>query len=281
MVTGSKRVRFLNSTILQIVLVCMAFFWLIPIFMMLTVSFMPPEQRAPELGGLIITRPSLFNYQLVWKDNPIPRYFLNSILITVPSVALVVVFASLAAFAFSRLRFWGRDLWYPLLLLTLMLPIPTLVIPIFQLSKSMGMYNTYLGLILPYVALGIPFAIVILRSFFDRFPREIEDAARLDGCTSLDVFRRIMMPLSGPALAVVVIWQFMVSWNEFLLALVTLETNSLKPLTLVPLIYSGPYMARPGAMFATLVLITAPVVLVYLFMQRYFVSGMTGGALRE
>ncbi len=281
MVGGPKRTRFFNSLILQVLLLVMAFLWLIPILMMLTVSFMPPEQRAPELGGLIVTRPSLFNYELVFKENPIPRYFLNSLIITVPSVILVVALASLAAFAFSRLKFWGHDFWYYLLLLTLMLPIPTLVIPIFQLAKRFNIYNTYLGLILPYTALGIPFAIVILRSFFDRFPREIEDAARLDGCSSLGVFWRIMLPLSGPALSVVIIWQFMVSWNEFLLALVTIESNPLKPLTLVPLIYSGPYMARPGAMFATLTLITVPVVLVYLFMQRYFVSGMTGGALRE
>jgi raffinose/stachyose/melibiose transport system permease protein len=280
-VNESKRGKFLNRGMLQVVLVVMAFFWLIPIFMMVTVSFMPPDQRAPELGGLLVTRPSLFNYDLVLKGNPIPRYFLNSLAITLPSVVAVVIFASLSAFAFSRLRFWGRDYWYYLLLLTLMLPIPTLVIPIFQLNKALRIYNTYLGLILPYVALGIPFAIVILRGFFDRFPREIEDAARLDGCTSLDVFWRIMLPLSGPALAVVVIWQFMVSWNEFILALVTMESNDLKPLTLVPLVYGGPYMARPGAMFATLVFITVPVVLVYIFMQRYFVSGITGGALRE
>lgn len=280
MVVGSKWRRLLHKVVLQVILLCLAFVWLIPIFMMLTVSLMPPEQRAPELGGLIVTRPSLYNYRLVWNDNPLPRYFFNSLAITVPSVTLVVAFATLAAFGFSRLRFFARDVWYYLLLLTLMLPIPTLIIPIFQLAKTFGIYDTYLGLILPYTALGIPFAIIILRNFFDRFPREIEEAARLDGCSSFGIFRHIMLPLSKPVVAVVVIWQFMISFNEFILALVTMQTNTLKPLTLVPLIYSGVYMARPGAMFAILTIITVPVVLVYIFMQRYIVGGLTAGALR-
>jgi ABC-type glycerol-3-phosphate transport system permease component len=210
----------------------------------------------------------------------LPLYFWNSLAITVPSVLIVVGAGALGAFGFSRLRIPGGNLWFYLLLLTLMLPIPTLIIPVMQLARALGLYNTHLGLILPYAALGIPFAIVILRSFFDSFPREIEEAAYLDGCTTFGVFWRIMLPLSLPSLAVVIIWQFMTSFNEFTMALVMIPDNALKPLPLVPLIYSGVYMAQPGALFAVLSIMTIPVILVYLLMQRWIISGLTAGAVR-
>ena len=254
--------------------------WLIPIVMMLSVSFMPPDLRSPAFGGIFLPRYSLYNYQLIFSEVPMFRYFMNSVAITVPSVIMVTFFSSLAAYAFARLRFFGRDIWYTLLLLTLMLPIPTLVIPLFQISKNLHMYNTYFGLILPYAALGIPFAAIIFRSFFTSFPIDLENAAKIDGCGAWRIYWNIMMPLSGPSLSVVIIWQTMKSWNEFLLALVTIDKNILKPLPLVPLIYSGQYMSRPGAMFAVLTVMSLPVIAVYVFMQRYFMSGMTSGALK-
>ena len=254
--------------------------WLIPIVMMLSVSFMPPDLRSPAFGGIFLPRYSLYNYKLIFSEVPMFRYFLNSVTITLPSVIMVTFFSSLAAYAFSRLSFFLRDLWFILLLLTLMLPIPTLIIPLFQISKNLNIYNTHLGLILPYTALGIPFAVVIFKSFFMSFPSDLENAAKIDGCGAWRIYWKIMMPLSGPSLSVVIIWQTMKSWNEFLLALVTIDNNMLKPLPLVPLIYSGKYMSRPGAMFAVLTVMSVPVVAVYIFMQRYFMSGMTSGALK-
>jgi raffinose/stachyose/melibiose transport system permease protein len=274
------RRKLTNRILRQIVLTVFALVWLIPVVMMITVSLMPPDQRAPALGGLIITNPSLYNYELVWSENPMLRYFVNSLAITVPSVLLVVALAALAAFGFSRLRVPAKNFWFYMLLLTLMLPIPTLLVPLIQLSRTFGISDSYLGLILPYTALGIPFAIVILRSFFDNFPREIEEAAYLDGCSTFGVFTRIMLPLSLPALAVVVIWQFMTSFNEFTLALVMIATDAIKPLPLVPLIYSGVYMARPGAIFAILTIMTVPVIFVYIVMQKWIISGLTAGAVR-
>jgi raffinose/stachyose/melibiose transport system permease protein len=264
----------------QLLVTLLALVWLVPVVMMLTVALMPSRSRDVMLGGLIVIHPTLDNFAQVWQENPLPRFFLNSLLITVPTVILVLAISSLAAFAFSRLRFWGSGFWYILLMLTLMIPIPTLVIPLFQTAKSLGLLNSYLGLIPPYTALGIPFAVVVLTSYFARLPRDLEDAARLDGCTSFQVYRQILLPLSWPAMAVVFIWQFMVSWNEFILALVLMQDEARKPLILVPLIYNGVYLTKPGALFAILAIITVPVVLVYLFMQRYFISGLTAGSLK-
>ena len=264
----------------QLLVTILALLWLVPVIMMLTVAMMPSMSRDTLLGGLIVLHPTLDNFVKVWNENPLPQFFLNSLIITVPSVLLVLAISSLAAFAFSRLQFWGSGFWYLLLMLTLMIPIPTLVIPLFQIAKSLGLLNNYLGLILPYTALGIPFAVVVLTSYFARLPRDLEDAARLDGCTSFQVYREILLPLSWPAMAVVFIWQFTVSWNEFILALVLMQDEARKPLILVPLIYNGVYLTNPGALFAILSIITVPVVLVYLFMQRYFISGLTAGSLK-
>lgn len=278
-----KRSRFPRKTaktLSFIFVTVLAAIWLIPIVMMLVVSLMPPDQRAPRFGGLLIKGVSLQNYVTVFEDAEIVRHFINSVAVTVPSVFLVVLISSLAAFALARLKFFARDLWFYLLIMTLMLPIPTLVVPIFQINKSLGLIDNYLGLILPYTALGVPFAIVILRSFFAGFLREIEEAAILDGCTPFGIYWRIMMPVSWPAVAVVIIWQFMTSWNEFILALVTMKSVEVKTLTLVPLVYSGQFMMRPGPMFAILTLITLPVIVVYYFMQRFMVSGLTAGAVR-
>ncbi len=264
----------------QAAVTLLALLWLVPVVMMLSVALMPSSSKGAILGGLVVPDPTLANFARVWTENPLPRYFLNSLVITVPTVVLTLALASLAAFAFARLPFRGSGALYLLLMLTLLVPIPTLIIPLFQIAKGLGILNNYLGLILPYTALGIPFAMVILTSHFSRLPRDLEDAARLDGCTSFQVYRQIFLPLSWPALAVVVIWQFMVSWNEFILALVLMQDEARKPLILVPLVYNGIYLSKPGALFAILAIVTVPVVVVYLLLQRFFVSGLTAGSLK-
>ena len=257
-----------------------AVIWLVPIVMMLSVSFMPPSQRAARFGGLLINGVSLENYHTAFSDAPILRHLVNSLIIVCSSVILVVLFGSLAAYAFARLRIRWKEAWFFLLISALMLPIPTMVVPVFQVNKTLGLLDNYLGLILPYAAFGTPFALIIFRSFFENLPREIEEAAQVDGCTKLGIYWRIVMPISWPAIAAVIIFQFMASFNEFVLALVTIGRNELKPMTLVPLMYSGQFMARPGVMFATLTLITIPVLVVYALMQRYLTRGMVAGAVK-
>ncbi|MDR3496433.1 MAG: carbohydrate ABC transporter permease [Ancalomicrobiaceae bacterium] len=267
-------------TIKTAVLTVLAGIWLVPVLMMLAVALMPPGQRAAGFGGLAIKGVSLASFGTAFDRAPILLHFVNSLIITVTSVVLVVVISSLAAYAFARTRFRGGESLFYGLLATLMLPIPALIVPIFQLNKTFGLLDTYWGLILPYTALGVPFAVIIYRSFFSAIPQELEEAAKIDGCSTFGIWLRIIMPLSWPATSVVVIFQFMTSFNEFILALVTMDSNSLKPLTLVPLIYAGPFMAQPGPMFATLTLITIPVVVVYLLMQRFMIGGLTAGAVK-
>lgn len=270
----------LTRRLATVFLAALALVWIVPVAMMLAVAFTPPEKRVSGFGGLLVEDVSLRNFGIVFADAPILHHLFNSLVITLASVALVVLFGAMAAYAFARMRVRGKNVWFFLLITTLMLPVPTLIVPLFQINKSLGLLDTYLGLILPYTALGLPFAIIVLRGFFEALPVELEEAARLDGVSRARIFWFIALPLSWPALTVVVIFQFMTSFNEFVLALITMDNNALKPLSLVPLIYSGQFFTQPGAMFATLTLITVPVVVVYFAMQRFMIGGLTAGAVK-
>lgn len=260
----------------HIVLAPLAVLWLIPCLMVLGLSLMPPSNPQTTGLGMLPQAPSLVNYGLVWKQNPILRHLVNSILIAVPSIALVILFGSMAAFALARLRVPLKALFFGALILALVLPMSSIVVATFQILQSLGLYNNLFGLVLVYTALGLPFAVIIIRTSFLAIPYETFEAARVDGANAWRTLWNIYFPLARPSMAVVVIWQTMMTWNDFLLPLVTLSDNDMKPLTLVPLAYRGVFLSQPGALFAILVLISLPIVLVFLFVQRYLVNGLAG-----
>lgn len=275
--TNSKRRRNLKSTRwMHLILGPMAAVWLIPIVVVLGLSLMPSHNPSTSALGMLPAEPSLKNYAMIWSDNPILQHLMNSLLITVPSVILVIVFGSMTAFALSRLKFAFKGIVFGVLILALILPMASIVVATFKILQSMGLYNQIAGLVLVYTALGIPFAVIIIRTAFMAIPEETYEAAIMDGASKWRIYRRIYLPLAKPALAVVVIWQVMMTWNDFLLPLVALQDNSSKPLTLVPLAYRGLYLSQPGALFAVLVLISIPIVIVFLLVQRHLVNGLAG-----
>ncbi|MFG1955357.1 carbohydrate ABC transporter permease [Micromonospora sp. NPDC048830] len=258
------------------VLAPLAVLWLIPLVMVVGLSLLPTSNPGTTALGLIPQEPSLGNYVQIWTNNPILRNLVNSLLITVPSVLLVILFGSMTAFALARLRVPLKAVIFGALTLALILPMSSIVVATFKILQAMGLYNDLAGLVLVYTALGLPFAVIIIRTSFLAVPNELYEAALLDGATKFSVYWKIYLPLSRPALAVVAIWQSMSSWNDFLLPLVTLEDNKLKPLTLIPLAYRGTFLSQPGALFAILVLISIPIVVVFLLVQRHLVNGLSG-----
>ncbi|MFJ2552085.1 carbohydrate ABC transporter permease [Microbacterium sp. NPDC087591] len=261
---------------LHVVLVPLSVLWLVPIIMVVGLSMMPPNNPGTQFFGIFPEEFSIKNYLTIWAQNPILLHLLNSLLITVPSVLLVCLLGSMTAFALARLRVPLKALIFGILILALILPMSSIVVATFRILQSMQLYNNLLGLVLVYTALGLPFAVIIIRTSYLAIPLETYEAARLDGASAWQIFWRIYLPLGKPALAVVAVWQTMMSWNDFLLPLVTLGDNALKPLTLVPLAYRGMYLSQPGALFAILVLISIPVVLLFLFIQKYLVNGLSG-----
>jgi raffinose/stachyose/melibiose transport system permease protein len=252
--------------------------WMIPEIYMVSVSLRFPDKAFdPALFVLPVT---FDNFITVFHDNPLLRYFWNSLVITVGTVALVLIAASAFAYAVSVLRLKRTMLMYTILLTTLMVPVASIVLPLAIMLKTFGWINTYQGLVLPYAALGIPYAIVIIKAFMGDSPRDLFEAAIVDGCTTLQMFFHVALPIVRPALIFVAIWQFIVTWNEFFLALVVLTDSEHKTVTLVPMQYSGMYMANPGALFAILVIIALPLIVLYVFVQRYFIAGLLTGAVK-
>ena len=252
--------------------------WMVPEAYMVSIALRSPDTVFdPTLFSWPLT---LDNFVTVIRDNPLPMFFLNSLIVTVATVLIVLAVAALFAFAAAVLKLPGTTLLYAVLLTTLMVPMASLVLPLAIVLKTFGWVNRYVGLIFPYVALGAPFAVVILKAFMEDAPRELFDAARVDGCSAWQTFIHVTLPLVRPALVFVGIWQFIVTWNEFFLALIIMTQDEMKTLTLVPMQYSGLYMANPGALFAILTIIALPLIGLYVLVQRAFVRGLLAGAVK-
>jgi len=216
--------------------------------------------------------PQWSNYQQVWQQLPIGRFFLNSFVVAVVITLGQLVTSSLAAYAFARLRFRGRSLLFTLYLGTLIIPSQVTLIPNYILIRLLHWHNSYPGLIVPFVV--SVFSTFLLRQFFLTIPMDLEDAARMDGASHFQIYRRIIMPLAKPALATVVIFTFLGSWNNFLWPLVVIDSPNLTTLPLSIVAFQGQFATAWGPLMAAATLSLAPVLLVYILAQRYFVEGI-------
>lgn len=203
---------------------------------------------------------------------------INTLIVASFATLLSITLGSLAAYAFARLRFPHRERILSSLLMIYLLPSMLFLIPIFVIMRFLGLLDTYLSLIIPYSVWLLPFIILILKSFFETIPQEIEDAAQVDGCSRLGAVRRIILPLSAPGLVAAGIYAFVLSWNEFLTPLVL--TSELKMLTTALGLYTSTYDIQLGLMSATGILSILPVLLLALGLQRYIVKGIVEGAIK-
>lgn len=256
----------------------LAVVWLLPLVYMVDVSLrLPQDTFNPDL---IVSHVTLSNYQTVIAGNPLGQYFINSVVIAVVTVVLVVAFASAFCYAVTILGVRFGAAMYTMILLTLMVPIASLIVPIASVLGRLGMINTDQGLILPYTAIGIPFAVVLLRGFMQALPHEVIEAATIDGAAPFRIFRSVVLPMLRPSLVFIAAWQFMTSWNELFLATVVESANAHKTLPQIPQFYEGTYLGQPGAVFAILCIVAIPLLLVYIVVQRWFVGGLLAGAVK-
>lgn len=220
------------------------------------------------------------NYAAAWTEGRLGTYMGNSVLYTGVTVLLVLVVASLAAYALSRIPFPGRTWVYYGFVASMMIPIPGSFIPLFLLVKALGLANTRAGLLLPYVASGLALAIFILKSFFDDLPKDLEEAALVDGAGPLRIYWEVMLPLAKPALVTVAVFTMLAAWNEFILALILVNDANLMPLQAGLKNFMGPYAADLHILMAGLTIATVPVMSVYLALQRHIIHGLVAGAVK-
>lgn len=212
------------------------------------------------------------NYSAVWQQLPMARFFLNSILVAAVTTVAQLITASMAAYAFARLRFHGRSVLFALYLGTLIIPSQVTLIPNYLLVRFLHLHNTYAGLIAPFVV--SVFSTFLLRQFFLTIPSDLEDAARIDGASHFQIYSRIILPLARPALATVVILSFLTSWNNFLWPLVVVDSPDLMTVPLGITQFQGQFATQWGPLMAASTLSIAPVLLVYIVAQRYFIEGI-------
>jgi len=223
-------------------------------------------------------QPTLDNFRQVWEAVPFGRFFFNSVLVAIAAVALNLILASLAAFPLARMRFRGRESIFVLILATMMIPLPVIMIPLFILSQRLGLLNSYSGLILPTAVSA--FGIFLMRQAFLAIPREIEEAAVIDGANPWQVFWQVMLPLTKPSLATLAIFVFVGSWGDFLWPLIVLKDPDLYTLPVGISYLAGTFSANWRLIAAGSVLSIVPIVIVFVALQRFFIGGQTAGAVK-
>jgi ABC-type glycerol-3-phosphate transport system permease component len=232
----------------------------------------PPRLLPPE--------PTLDNFTDAWKANNFQLYFRNSLIVAIATTSLSVFISAMAAYAFARFEFPGKELVFYAFLLTMMMPGLVLIIPQFLLAKAFHLRNTLWGLIIVYVAMSIPLNSFLLRGFFEGLPRELEEAVLLDGGGYFTIFFRIVLPLSRPAIATVAIFTFLFSWDEYIWALTAIDDVAKRTLPVAIATFQGQHATEWGLVFAASLIAMIPVITVFIFLQRYFVKGLTAGAFR-
>ncbi|GAA2078551.1 carbohydrate ABC transporter permease [Pseudolysinimonas kribbensis] len=220
------------------------------------------------------------NYATVLAIPELPVFFRNSAIIAVCVIVIVYVCTMLASFAFSKLRFRGKEVLFWLMLAALTLPEVVILAPLFATASALGIYDTFIAVILPLAALQIPFTVLLTRNFVDGIPNDLLDAARVDGATTWKTFRYVVWPLTAPIGAAIVVLTLIGTWNDYLLPLVFLQDPGLQTVTLVPTFFVGEFNNDQTKVVAAAVVTAIPEIVAYLLLQRLFERGLSAGALK-
>ncbi|GAB3603319.1 carbohydrate ABC transporter permease [Kineococcus gypseus] len=249
-----------------------------PLLYMVFTSIRP--QSTAFTGPIIPNEFTADGYDVAWNELQIWRNFFNSVLITGTTLALTIAAATLAGYAFSRIGFTARNLLFFVVTSALFLPGVATLIPIYLELQSFGLLGSRLGLILVYTAGGVSFSLFLMRTFFDALPNELSEAARLDGASEVQIFRRVMLPLAAPGIATVAIFQMINVWNELLFASALISEPANRPIQPVANSLIGQYATNWPALTAAMTLSALPMVVAYVVFQRWFVAGLTAGAVK-
>ena len=280
-VAGQSLAQRVFGTIgLYAAILCYVAFALLPIFWTIKISVTPQNLLYSEGIKLWPGRMTLENYSSVLGATQFPRYFLNSLIVSIATAFAVTVVASLAGYALSRFRFPGKAWVSIVLLITQTFPLVMVIPPIYRIMGQLGLTDNLYGLIIIYTAFNIAFATFLMQSFFDGVPKDLEEAAMIDGCTRVMALRRIILPLTLPGMGATVAFVFTAAWSELLFALMLINSEDQKTFSVGLVTFIGKFAVDWGQMMAASVMALIPVCLFFLFLQRYLVTGLTAGAVK-
>ncbi|MBS0015576.1 MAG: carbohydrate ABC transporter permease [Arthrospira sp. SH-MAG29] len=277
-ITSGWRVNY-RAIATYMVLIAIAIAMLFPLFWLVGTAFKSPTENIFQVPPQFIPRePTFNNFVRVWQTNPFGRYLFNSTLVAVLTVGLNLLFCSLAAYPLARLNFWGRDFLLSAIVSTIMIPFQIVMIPLYILAVQLGLRNTYLGIIFP--SLASAFGIFLLRQAFMGVPKELEEAARIDGCSELGIWWHIMIPSVRPALMTLAIFVFIGSWSDFLWPLIVVDRPEYYTIPLGVANIAGTFSLDWRIVAAGSVISIAPVLLLFLIVQRYIVPTDTATGVK-
>ena len=269
-----------NKVLVYIGLAVFAIFSLFPLYWMLASSVRPYTELVSTPPRLFSTSFDISSYVTVLRSSPFLQMFWNSLVVSVITTVVTVLFGAMAGYSLARMRFRGRLLISRSVLLAYIFPQILLVVPLFVAMVNLGLANTYTGLILTYLTFSFPFCMWMLTAYFQSVPLELEQAALIDGASNLGVFWRIVLPLARPGLAASAIFTFIHAWNEFLYALVLLNSQGNQTLSIGLYRMIGGELMRWAELLASTSMMVLPILVAFLFLQRHFVAGLTAGAVK-
>jgi len=276
----SKRQQFIETVFLYLALGAGAIIMVIPLVYMISTALKGQVYVFEIPPRFIPKEPTLANFIEAWRSNNFSLYFRNSFVVAVATTFISVLCSAMLAYAFARFEFPGKGPTFYLILFTLMIPSLMLIIPQFLLAKALGLRNSLSGLVFVYVAMTIPLNTFLLRGFFEQLPKELEEAVLIDGGGYGTIFFRIVLPLSKPALATVSIFTFLFAWDEFTWALTAIDVEAKRTLPVAIATFHGAHLTQWGLVFAASLIAMTPIIVLYVILQRYFISGLTAGALK-
>ena len=274
------RKRLLLTVLHRLAVLAYVAFALFPLYWLLKVSVTPTSLLYTEGIRLWPSRASIEHYVFVLTHSSFPTFFLNSTIVSASTAVIVTIVASLAGYAMSRFVFRGKYWIVSLLLLTQMFPLVMLIAPMFKMLSPLGLTNSLTGLVIVYVAFNVPFATFLMQSFFDGIPKDLEEAAMIDGATQFVAFRQIILPLTLPGIAATLGFVFTAAWSELLFALMLISGNDTATFPVGLLTFVSKFSVDFGQMMAAGVLALIPACLFFLLIQRYLVQGLTAGAVK-
>ena len=280
-----------TKTFVHIMLIIVSVSCIMPLLWMFSSSLKTQDTVFSDMS-LLPQNPHWENFYIAWTKGGFGRYFFNSFLYTVVVVLGIVFITSLAAYGISRLKMPGKNVIFYIFLAAMMIPIPGAFVALYTLLNKLGFLNPNtgvaffddlirrLGYMLPLINSGLSLGIYILKIFFDNMPSDLEDSARIDGCSKFGVYWHIALPLAKPAIAVIIIINVLYVWNEYLLAMLILTDNSLMPLMRGLMVFQGTHVTQYSILMAGTTIAAIPIIIVYLFLQKYIIAGITAGMAR-
>jgi multiple sugar transport system permease protein len=276
MIRRKKIRQMIVLTLLVAVVVVMIF----PFIWMLSTSIKPPEEIFTQVPRWIPLRPTLDNFKNILFNTSFPRYFLNSVVVGFITMVIALVVTVFAGYALSRYNFRGKTAFSMWLLVSQMFPPVLLIIPIFVFMLKLGLVNTYASLIITYATFALPFSTWMLKAYFDTVPIDLEESAKVDGCNQIQALTKIILPLAAPGIVTVALFIFILAWHEYMFALTLTSTTEMRTLPVGISLFLGEYRTLWGSLMAGSVVVTTPVVIFFVYLQRYIVQGLTLGAVK-